>query len=209
MKTMNRPASAPLFTRRRIATAFFAAFAFSTILRAQPTADGVIIVPGDEIQISVYREADLDVKTKVGPDGLATLHLIGPIKVAGLTKKQAESVIKDAYAKDVLVNPSVSLSVYPQPRENGTFVVAGRVEKQGVFEFPKLGDYISILEAIGMAGGFNRYSSRGNVKVRRQLGAETKIYEIDTKAISRNQKAKDFMILPGDSIYVEEIIWFD
>jgi protein involved in polysaccharide export with SLBB domain len=135
--------------------------------------------------------------------------LIGPIKVAGLTKKQAESAIKDAYAKDVLVNPSVSLSVYPQPRENGTFVVAGRVEKQGVFEFPKLGDYISILEAIGMAGGFNRYSSRGNVKVRRQLGAETKIYEIDTKAISRNQKAKDFMILPGDSIYVEEIIWFD
>jgi len=47
----------------------------------------------------------------VGSDGKLTLHL-GPVSVGGLTQRQAASLIRDTYTKDVLVNPSILMSVY-------------------------------------------------------------------------------------------------
>lgn len=191
-----------------LVTALCLAVIFSaSAQRDKASAVSEIILPGDEVQISVFREPDLSLKTRVASNGKVTLHLIGAIKLAGLSPKDAEQTVREAYAKDVLVNPSVSLSVYPQQREPGSFTVAGQVSSQGNFKFPPNRNTLSIMEAIGTAGGFTRYANRKNVKVRRATDGGTKVLEIDTKEITRDKDAKDFLILPGDVIYVEEYIF--
>lgn len=164
-----------------------------------------VILPGDEIKLSVFREPDLKQELKVGSDGKVTLHLVGPVSVAGLTERQAETMIRESYAKDVLVNPSVSLSVYAN-QQPGKVVVHGRVGKPGVYEFPEGHKSMSILEAVGMAGGFTRYANRRTLQVRRIENGKANVREIDAKRIATDKNAADFQILPGDVIMVKEII---
>lgn len=172
---------------------------------AVKTLAATVILPGDEIKLSVFREPDLKQELKVGADGKVTLHLVGPVSVAGLTERQAETLIRESYAKDVLVNPSVSLSVYAN-QQPGKVVVHGRVGKPGVYTFPEGHKSISILEAVGMAGGFTRYAYEKRVQVRRVENGKATVRDVDAKKISTDKNADDFQIFPGDVIFVRERI---
>lgn len=165
-----------------------------------------VIVPGDEIELSVYREADLKQRVKVGDDGRVKLHLIDPVRVTGMTQRQAEKAIQEAYGKDILVNPSVTVSIYPQLRQVGKIIVQGRVGAAGVYQIPAGKRSISILEAIGLAGGFTRYSRKSKVQVRREENGVTVVHDVNVGKIMTNEKAKNFQIKSGDIIFVPEII---
>ena len=163
-----------------------------------------VILPGDEIELDVYRESDLKQRVKVGEDGKVKLHLLDPVPVIGLTQRQAEKLIQQTYGKDILVNPSVSLSIYPQPVQAGKIVIHGRVGSPGVFEMPKGRKSVGILEAIGLSGGFTRLSNRTNVQVRREVDGKTTVFEVNVKKIQSDPKAENFKILSGDVIVVKE-----
>ena len=161
--------------------------------------------PEDSIQIAVYREPDLSHNTKLDRDGTVVLPLIGEVRIGGLTVKEAREVIERLYEKDYLVNPQVTLTYTSQSaKSQGTFSVLGHVSSPGVFPLPKGKQSITIREALATAGGMTRYASTSKVKVRRQIGKDVKIFEVNLKKMNDDATVESFHVLPGDSINVPE-----
>ncbi len=163
-----------------------------------------VLKAGDELEVKVYREDDLETKTKVDKGGTIALPLIGEVKVGGLTVRNARTLITSLYEKDYLVNPQVTLTYTAYVEGAGRFTVLGRVEKAGSIEMPKGIEKIPLLEAVAMAGGFTRYANRRTVTVKRKEGNLEKVYEINAQKLADDPDTPQFFIYPGDRINVKE-----
>lgn len=164
--------------------------------------------PDDTIELTVYREDDLSTKTKLDKDGSVVLHLIGEVRLGGMTLKEARKTIGDLYRRDYLVDPQITLTYTPRDAESsGTVSVLGSVAKAGVFPLPKGKERISLREAIAMAGGLTRYGNESRIKIRRLNGNEDRVFEVNLKKMNEDASVETFYILPGDSISVPERVF--
>ncbi|WP_017732508.1 polysaccharide biosynthesis/export family protein [Nafulsella turpanensis] len=104
---------------------------------------------------------------KIEEDGTIPLPVVGEVEVAGLTIEQARAKIQEIVAQ-YLDSPTVDVKLL-----SFQYTVLGEVVNQGRFTTynPKL----SILEAIGEAGGFSDFAKRSHVKVVRKVGDEISI----------------------------------
>jgi len=159
-----------------------------------------VLSMGDTIELVVYREPDLSIRSKIGNDGLVQLPLLGEIKLAGLSVRNASSLIRQKYDADYVVNPQIYLDVVSyHPRK---FSVGGQVGHPGSYDFAG-GDAPGLLDAIGMAGGFLSSADRSNIVVKRREGNAVKTYTLNAKNFS-DLGGDIFQIQPGDDINVGE-----
>jgi polysaccharide export outer membrane protein len=101
---------------------------------------------GDEIALDFPTQADLNVKTTIGPDGVITLKNTGQVHVAGLTRDAAGLAIQKSlsqYYKNVSV--TVSIDKY----SSNSVRVIGYVQHPGSYTFDATP---TLLDAIGKAG---------------------------------------------------------
>lgn len=167
-------------------------------------AGDYVLSTADTIEMTIYREPDLTTRSKVGSDGAVQLPLVGEVKVAGLTIRQAREAIRRLYDADYLVNPQIYLNLVDFAQRK--FTILGQVAKPGAYEFPG-GRSLGLLEAVGIAGGFTRSADRGKVLVRRTSEGGTEgSFKVNAKKLSTNG-SETFNILPGDVITVGES-WF-
>ena len=168
-------------------------------------ADDHILMAGDLIDVKVFQEPDLESNLRIARDGSVVFPLIGRVNVGGMAPQAAARIIQDLLNKDYLVNPHVSLLVIEYARR--TFTVLGEVQKPGAYEMPDRAD-ISLLEAIGMSGGYTRMANPGSVTVKRRVNAQETIYHLNAKKMaSASGSTASFAIQPGDVITVSESIF--
>ncbi|MCH2099148.1 MAG: polysaccharide biosynthesis/export family protein, partial [Pseudomonadales bacterium] len=74
-------------------------------------AEEYLLDAGDEIQIQVYQEADLTMKVRLDRSGVITYPYLGQIEVRGKSAAQVQAEIDAGLRGDVLVEPSVSVSI--------------------------------------------------------------------------------------------------
>ena len=167
-------------------------------------ANDYILSSSDTLEMSIFREPDLTTRSRVASDGTVQLPLIGDVKVAGMTIRTAREIIRKRYDADYLVDPQVYLNVINYAQRK--FTILGQVAKPGTIDFPG-GDTISLLQAVGMAGGFTRTADRGKVIVKRPVkGGAEETLKLNAKKMAAEGKGV-FMIAPGDVITVGES-WF-
>ena len=159
-----------------------------------------VLRPGDTIEMIVYREQDLSLRSKIGKDGMVQLPLLGEIKIGGLTVRSATTLIRQKYNADYLVEPQIYLNIAAY--NSRKFTIIGQVGKPGAYEFGG-GEEIGLLEAIGMAGGFTRIADRGHVVVKRREGDVVRTFKVNAKKLSDSGVDK-FQIENGDVINVGE-----
>jgi polysaccharide export outer membrane protein len=83
------------------------------------------------------------------------------------------------------------------------FYIIGQVNNPGSYAIPDR--EITLLEAIGMAGGFTRIASRNNSRIIRVEDGVEKIVQVKVDAITEaGRKIKDVLIQPNDVIIVPE-----
>lgn len=157
--------------------------------------------PGDMVQVSVYQEDDLSAKARLEKDGTVLLPLLGKVRIGDKTLEEASTVICDLLGTKYLVRPQVTLIVMEFAKRR--FTVLGQVQRPGSYEMLS-GESLSLLQAIAMAGGYTRIGAPSKVTVQRKAGAETKTYKLDAGAMSKDQNAKPFEVLPDDTITVGE-----
>ncbi len=119
------------------------------------------LYPGDEIEVQVVSAPELTKTVTVQPDGRISLPLLAPVQVADRTLVDAERLIAQAYASQLL-SPRVDIAVRAAPLK---VFVGGEVDKPGVYDMP--GD-INALQAVIMAGGFKSSAKRGQVVIIRR-----------------------------------------
>lgn len=132
----------------------------------------------------------------VDTEGNIDFPVIGKIKVAGLTREEAENHIKDLLIDSKQIkDPVVTVEFM-----NLGFSVLGEVARPGRFKIDR--DYFSILDAIGLAGDLTINGQRENVTVIRHDGKEEHIYKVNILNTRQLYSSPAFYIQQGDIIYV-------
>ena len=163
-------------------------------------ATSYILAPNDLIEIKVFQEDDLESRLRVSRNGTITFPLVGQLSVGGKTPQQAARIIRDALARGYLINPQVSVNVLSFSKYRVT--VLGQVQKPGTYDFPDR-EKLTLLEAIGLAGGYTRGADPARVVIKRGSGGEESVFRVNAKAMANDGRGS-FEILPGDIVTISE-----
>lgn len=179
-------------TRNRQATALYAEAA-----REDPRGRPYVIGVSDVVRVTVWKDPNLSTDAVVRPDGTVTLPLIGEVVASGRTAVALQKEIAtrlSAFVKDAVVTVAI------EEVNSYRFTVAGNVEHPGLFTSRY---YLTVSEALALAGGPNRYASTNNMVIVRNGGGRTLRIPIDYDAIlSGESPEQDIVILPGDAVRV-------
>jgi polysaccharide biosynthesis/export protein len=125
---------------------------------------GFLLGPEDELEITVWKNLDLSRNTTIRPDGLISMPLIGDIQAAGLTADVLAQRIAERLKQYFATTPAVAVSV--KAINSYSVFVLGEVAKPGKYQ---LKSYVTVLQAISMAGGFTVYASKNRLQVVRMI----------------------------------------
>ena len=166
---------------------------FADAARTDPRGKPYVIGVSDVVRVTVWKDASLSEDAAVLPDGTIILPLVGPVLAAGTTAAGLQSKVAEklaAFTKDPVVTVSVAeVNSY-------RFTVAGNVEHPGMFTAKS---YVTISQAIALAGGPNRYADTADVVVVR---GDRRIAIDYDGILSGKRPEQDIVVLAGDAVRV-------
>jgi len=132
----------------------------------------------------------------VNSEGNIILPAVGTIKVAGLTLEATRNLIQTS-ADKVFKNSTVECKLL-----SFKFTVIGEVRAPGTYI--NYNNYLTILEAIGRAGGVGDYGNRNRVLVVRpqDKGSKTFRVNLQDKSILSSEA---YFLLPNDVVIIEPL----
>lgn len=170
----------------------------STPAAPGPTGGGNYeIGPEDVLDISVWREKDLQREVLVRPDGWLTFPLVGNVEAAGKTPQQLENEIRQRLKKFI---PEPVVTVTVKKIQGLKIFVIGRVGKPGEY---MVGRYVDILQALTLAGGLTPFAKEDKIKVVRKKGGKEIIIPFDYSEVKKGKRLEQNITLrSGDVIVV-------
>lgn len=132
----------------------------------------------------------------VNPEGYITLVPIGQIKVSGFTLEETRKKLQELTEK-VFINSTVECKLL-----SFKFTVIGEVRTPGAFI--NYNNYLTVIEAIGRAGGVGDFGNRNRILVVRPIDKGTKTYRINLQ--DKNILTSEaYFLLPNDVVIVEPV----
>lgn len=173
---------------------------FNYAAEIDPRKQDYVLGASDVLRITVWHNADLSGDATVRPDGTITLPLVGDVRAAGRTPAQVRAEISQRlsmFIKDEAAIVTVAVTAINSYR----FVVGGNVEKPGTYSS---NHFVTVSEAISLAGGPNRFSSPDEtVVIRTSSDRGTRRIPVDYLAILNGTRPEaDLPLLAGDIVYV-------
>ena len=132
----------------------------------------------------------------VDNDGYIDFPVLGPIKVAGLTRWELSDFIKTKLLKGGYLSDAVVVVEFM----NFKVSVIGEVNAPGTYSIE--GDKVTILQAISLAKDLTIFGQRENVAVIRERDGERVIYEVNLCDVSLF-KSPAYYLQQNDIVYVE------
>ncbi len=160
--------------------------------------------PGDLISIAVFQEKDLSSSYRVSREGAINMPLIGQVRVGGGGEGEAAAKIRAKLLDGYLVNPQVTVRVVEYAKIR--FTVLGQVREPKAISVAG-NEEVTLLQAIGLAGGYTRLANPRKITVKRKVGGRSQIKEIDAKRMAQDGSGSAFVVMPGDIITVGERIF--
>lgn len=180
-----------------------AALLMAPVAHAQSA--GYRIQPGDQLAITVLEDESLNRTTLVLPDGRISVPLAGSIQASGQSVSSVESTIADRLASNFAVRPSVFVSVTAVSEEVETFpiFVVGQIGDPGMREVEP---GTTLLQAIALAGGLDRFAATKRIQLRRaDANGQERLYLFNYNAVERGGSIQSMITLrEGDVIVVPE-----
>jgi polysaccharide export outer membrane protein len=132
----------------------------------------------------------------VNSEGNIVLPAVGPIKVGGLTLEETRKLLQES-ADKVFKNSTVECKLL-----SFKFTVIGEVRAPGTYI--NYNNYLTVLEAIGRAGGLGDYGNRSKVLVVRPFDKGTKTFRLNLQ--DKNILSSEaYFLLPNDVVIVEPL----
>ena len=152
---------------------------------------------GDNLSISVWGEDKLKQDVRVLPNGSITFPLVGRVDVEGLDTTAVEQQIAAKLEKFI---PDPQVSVVVTGTEGNVVYVQGKVLKPGTVH---MSGQTSVLQAISMAGGLDKFADKDDIKVVRLNGTRQEILHVNySKLMSGDDMSTNFPLKAGDTLVV-------
>ena len=133
------------------------------------------LVPGDILEIAVYRNSDISRTVIIQPDGYISLPLLDQIKVSGLSISQLDDLLTKKLS-DRLVKPEVTI-ILANPLEPMVYVYGDVLAVKPV----PLRQARTLAQAIALAGGATRDAALKDVVIIRLVDGYLKMYRLGDK----------------------------
>lgn len=156
-----------------------------------------VIQPGDVLQITVWKEADMDREVLVLPDGTVSFPLIGSFRAEGQTPAQVQSLIRQKLQNLI---PDASVTVLVKAALGHAVSVIGQVAKPGELV---MNHQLTVMQALSQAGGLTPFASEGGIIILRRVnGKETSIAFPYDEVVRGRSLDRNIALLPGDVVVV-------
>jgi polysaccharide export outer membrane protein len=126
------------------------------------------------------------------------------VALGGKTTGEAIEVLKSRYRNGYLINPQISLTVRSYAKK--LFTVLGQVQKPGSYDIIGTSQ-ITLLQAIGMAGGYTKIADPSNVTIKRLEDGREQVLKFNAKRMLRGDDPTALLVKPGDVISVGESLF--
>lgn len=156
-----------------------------------------VIGPDDVLNVVFWTAKEMSHEVLVRPDGRISLPLINDVLAAGLTPLQLSEEIRGRASKFVL---DAGNTVIVTAINSRRIYVVGEVSSPG--QFP-LASEMTVLQAIGQAGGFVEGANKGDVVIVRMEDDQERRFKFDYNDVLRGRNLQqNIRLMPGDTILV-------
>jgi polysaccharide export outer membrane protein len=160
-------------------------------------ADSYKLRPGDMLQVSVWKETDLQADVLIRPDGGITFALAGDLQAAGHTVAELTDMLQTKIRKFI---PDAVVTVSVKAAGGNRVYVIGKVNRPG--DFPLIGP-IDVMQALTLAGGATPFADTNSIRILRRDGDRQISISFHYGDISRGRKLEQNILLKnGDTVVV-------
>lgn len=156
-----------------------------------------VIKPGDTLEISVWKEPDLQRTVLVRPDGAFSFPLVGEIDARGKTVSDLNKQVSERLTK-YISGAVVTVSV--QEIKGNKIFVLGQVNKPGEFI---VNPSVNIMQALSMAGGMTAFAATNDIIVLRGQGEKQTAMAFRYPEVVRGRRLEtNIELIAGDVVVV-------
>lgn len=133
----------------------------------------------------------------VDKEGNIDFPILGKLHIEGMSRQELAGFIKgELMGRDLIKDPVVTVEFV-----NTGINILGQVNRPGVFNVNK--DFITLPEAIAMAGDVRNNAQRDKVIVMRKEGDKMVSYIVDMTSAEKTMKSPVYYLRQNDIVYVE------
>jgi len=156
-----------------------------------------IVKPGDTLEISVWKEPDLQRQVLVRPDGAFSFPLVGEVDARGKTVSELNKLVAERLTK-YISGAVVTISV--QEIKGNKIYVLGQVNKPGEFI---VNPSVNIMQALSMAGGMTPFAATNDIIVLRGQGDKQTAMAFRYPEVVRGKRLEtNIELIAGDIVVV-------
>jgi len=160
-------------------------------------ADDYHVLPGDILEVSVWREENLDKQILVRPDGGFSFPLAGEIQAEGKSVVDVRDELAQRLEK-FIPDPAVNVSV-AQIVGNKVYVL-GKVATPGAFI---MNHDIDVMQALSIAGGTTTFAALNKIRILRREGDRQIAITFRYAEVEKGENLEQNIILKtGDVVVV-------
>jgi len=159
--------------------------------------ESYIVQPGDALQITVWKEQDLQGEFLVRPDGGLSFPLAGEVEAGGHTVEEIRKVLSSRLLK-YIPDPVITVAV-KAPNGSRIFVV-GKVNRPGDFALIRP---IDVMQALSLAGGTTAFADVNGIRVLRREGDRQLVFRFRYDDVRRGRElSQNILLHSGDTVVV-------
>mgnify|MGYP006272779721 FL=1 len=188
---------------RDVARLLFVILAVTTVVTpavsddvAAPAGSAYRILPGDILEISVWKEPDLQRSVLVRPDGRISFPLAGELVAAGQT---VASLHDELVSKLVRYIPDPVVLVTVEQIQGNKIYVLGQVNDPGVFT---VNPQVDVMQALSMAGGTTAFASLNSITILRRDGEVRRSIPFRYEEVVKGRNLEQNIILQSGDVVV-------
>ena len=154
----------------------------------------------DTVEIQVWDHGNLTTKATIRPDGTITMPLIGDLQALDKTPSELKAAIAEKLAK--FYKESLEITVAVTNWASYRFTVSGEVNNPGIIDSAR---YITVAEAIAMAGGLTRFAKKNKMVLVRtdpKTGEIRRIPLAYDPIVKGERLDMNLVLIRGDTLYV-------
>ena len=153
--------------------------------------------PGDLIDISVWKETDLQKEVLVRPDGGFTFPLAGEVDARGKSVEEVRTVLTDRLKRYV---PTPVVTVAVKQIGGNRIYVLGKVNHAGEFPFSNV---LDVMQAISLAGGATPFAALNDIVILRRQNGRQQAFSFHYLDVARGRElAQNIELQSGDTVVV-------
>jgi polysaccharide export outer membrane protein len=151
---------------------------------------------GDQLEISVWKEPELQKAIVVRPDGRFSFPLVGEINAGGRPLADVQAEIEQKLKK-YIPDPVVSVTL-TEVGGNRIYVI-GQVRSPGAFV---MNPRVTVLQALSLAGGMTPFASVNNITVIRTSNGKQSTLPFRYEDVSRGRNLDQNVLLESGDVVV-------